>query len=101
MVSVARPAVGRRPRPALPALALAVPGRSDPRGLRRRLRLAGGDDGNGGADLRLSAITPEGQFLYDREIARPVDYLMATTLRPEGSYHFVSGGAFGTFPAAT
>lgn len=61
----------------------------------------GGDDGNGGADLRLSAITPEGQFLYDREIARPVDYLMATTLRPEGSYHFVSGGAFGTFPAAT
>lgn len=54
-----------------------------------------------GADVRLVAVTPEGRFLYDPEVARPTDHLVATTLRPSGSYHFVSGGAFGTFPVAT
>src|SRR5262249_44579038 len=57
-----------------------------------------GSGGNGGRDLRLTVATPAGEVRYDGYVAENHDYLVATTLRPTGSLHFVSGGALGTFP---
>jgi hypothetical protein len=60
-----------------------------------------GSGGNGGRDLRLAAVTPAGEIRYGGYVAENHNYLFATTLRPNGSYHFVSGGSLGTFPEAT
>ncbi|GEM_PF-3050972 len=53
-----------------------------------------------GQNLRLRAITPEGDFSYP-QVANNNDYLIGSTLRQNGSYHFVTGGEFGTYPQAT
>ena len=60
-----------------------------------------GAGGNGGRDLRLTAVTPDGAVPLGGYVAENHNYLFTTTLRPSGSYHFVSGGAMGTFPEAT
>ncbi|HVG96105.1 MAG TPA: hypothetical protein VNK05_04360, partial [Chloroflexota bacterium] len=60
-----------------------------------------GAGGNGGRDLRLTAVTPGGAVPLGGYVAENHNYLFTTTLRPSGSYHFVSGGAMGTFPEAT
>ena len=66
-------------------------------GFTSRLGLAG----NGGRDLRLTAVTPNGEIRYGPLVAENHGYLFTTTLRPAGSFHFVSGGAMGAFPEAT
>jgi hypothetical protein len=101
VVSVARPGLGAVRGPLFLLSPSPFPADATAGGYGVGFDSLGGDAGNGGANLRLTAVTPEGQFPYDSEVARPIDYLMATTLRPAGSLHFVSGGAFGTFPTAT
>lgn len=56
---------------------------------------------NGGRNLHFAVITPGSVIPYKYGTAEGIDYLLATTLRSSGSFHFVSGGQHGTFPQAT
>ncbi|MFN8633898.1 MAG: carbohydrate binding domain-containing protein [Chloroflexota bacterium] len=56
---------------------------------------------DGGRGLNFGALTPHGIISYRTSVAEGIDYQLATTLRPQGSYHFASGGTLGTFPTAT
>lgn len=60
------------------------------------------DTGAGGSyNTRTKIVVPGATIDYKQTRAYSNDYLTATVLRSTGSYHLVSGGAFGTFPTAT
>jgi len=57
--------------------------------------------GNGGRNLHFGALTPNGTISYNNVVAQGGDYVLATTLRPTGSYHFVIGDQMGAYPTGT